>query len=105
MKTTLNLMLGSLILVSVAGHAAGQDQVRTDNLIDVTKATIQLGGDRNTFFGDPGTGKSLVGKGQVQLPGDQFSPKKNAQRTIQPTQTKQRSIGETEKNLITRPPW
>lgn len=31
MKTTLNLMLGSLSLVSVASHAVGDDQARADH--------------------------------------------------------------------------
>lgn len=80
MKIILNLLLGILISISVAGHAADDDQVRADELLDLPKP-------------------------QLQSPGDLIPPKTKLQPITQPTQIKQRSIGETEKNLIARPTW
>ncbi|MFT7654846.1 MAG: hypothetical protein ACI9UU_003967 [Candidatus Azotimanducaceae bacterium] len=97
MKTTLNLMLGSLILVSVAGHGADHNQVRAGEVKDLPTAQIPLSAE---FL--PG-GRFL--RGDQILSGDQFSPKSKLKPTNQPTKTNQRSIGETEKNLIARPPW
>lgn len=107
MKTTLNLLLGSLLLVGVASQAAGHNQVRTDDLMGLSGTNLQSAGERTPFSGANGTGKTMAGKNQVQSPRDQLLPKTNlprtkVKRTVQP---EQRAIGETEKNLITRPGW